>query len=626
MCGIAGYILKQPIFTPHPASAALLSGIAPRGPDDEGVCVALRHQKTFFVFSTRRSHPDVANIIPLWKTSPLEHDSAFFHTRYSIIDTSAGGHQPFVSRDGTCAAVFNGEIYNYLELREALMGEGVVFLTSSDTEVLVEGFRHWGKALWPKLNGFWSVVIMDTRDGSVVFSRDRLGVAPLYVRETDEGIFFSSLIESLCAVADRPHLNTELLHDFVDLGIKDTDGRTVYDGIVSLPPAVVMTLPLGRYSLKLSEVNVFWRLPESTASIKDFSFNDAVRMFRELLFDAVRLRLRSDVRVGFELSGGLDSSSIVAVAAELTKQKLTTYTLKVNGRDEEPFARAMLKKYALDYRVIVGLEVELRREIEGFSRVMEEPYDTPANYLHHVMLKRMKAEGIAVVLTGAGGDEALAGYEASFWPTAYREWRASIGGQWPADWYEFCRRFRTVDEAHVTFENYARAFHRRMGVEDKQVFGRVSAVKALSFSGLRRYHFTTALLPYYLRSTDHYTMNIPVEHRFPLLDYRLVEFGVRLPMQYLFKNGWTKYILRKAMEPYLPKEIVWRRQKFGFPFAYHDYFSGKSQEWRLYLEKAVSMGFHDAACGYEVLAEVNPLLLWRLIAVGAWYMTQESVA
>jgi asparagine synthase (glutamine-hydrolysing) len=623
VCGIAGYILKTPV-TQHPAGDILLNAIRQRGPDDEGICLVHRGLKAVHYLSTERTCQGAPGLLGRRGGVQPWHDAAFFHTRYSVIDPTFGGHQPFVSADGQCTVIFNGEIYNYIELRDALGREGIVFKTSSDTEVLAEGYRLWGAGLWPRMNGFWAAVIVDRRDCSVLFSRDRMGVAPLYVRETDEGLFFSSVIDSLRHIGRRPHVNRDVIQDFIETGVKDTDGRSVYEGIVSLPAAAVCSLSPEAATLAAARAEVYWRLPDSLVTPADLPFNAAVRSFRDLFFDAVRLRLRSDIRVGFELSGGLDSSSIVAAAAELSGTPLTTYTLKVPGRNEEPFARAMLKKHALDYRVIDGDESGLRAGVEGFARVMEEPYDTPANFLHHQMLKKIKQDGFGVILTGAGGDETLAGYEASFWPLAYREWRARASGRWPADWYEFCRRFRTVDQARATFRSYGRAVARRMCGDPAAAFGRVPAEKQLSFAGLRRYHFTTALLPYYLRSTDHYTMNIPLEHRFPLLDHRLVEFGLRLPIEYLFKDGWTKYILRKAMQGYLPPEITWRRQKFGFPFAYHAYFAQRSAEWQHYLKITAAMGFNEASAGYDVLARVNPLLLWRLISVGVWYGVDEG--
>ncbi len=624
MCGIAGYILKRAIDRPLAVSRALLSEIRRRGPDDEGVCLIDRAEKRVYSFATDRSHVAVTAELPSWECDPVGHDCALFHTRYSIIDTSAGGHQPFQSQDGSCIAVFNGEIYNYLELKEELSEKGVHFRTASDTEVLLEGYAYWKEDLWAKLNGFWAVALYDRRDGSIVLSRDRLGVAPFYVRETSEGIFFSSLIEPLKAVAGRPRINLPVVSLFIEQGVKDTDGRTFYEGIYSLLPAVAFHLLPGMGQIKQARVKEYWRLPDTHEVLTDISFTEAVETFRDLFFDAVRLRLRSHVNLGFELSGGLDSSSVVAAAAELSGKKLTAYTLKVRGCDEEPFARAMLKRYSLDYRVVADLEANLSGGAEAFASVMEEPYDNPANFLHHELLKRMKCEGISVILTGAGGDEVLAGYEASFWPSAYREWRGRRGELLSAEWYEFRRRFLTVSETQKTMSSYCKALQRMvMPWKKPKPVGRTGILKR-SYAQERRYHITTALLPYYLRSTDHYTMNIPLEHRFPFLDYRLVEFGVRLPPEYLFKDGFTKFILRKAMEPYLPREILWRKKKFGFPFAHKEYFLGRGSDWDVHLKRAQGLGLFDAQCSYDVLAVEDQHLLWRLLSTGVWLKSVEG--
>ncbi|MBF0620229.1 MAG: hypothetical protein HQL19_08695 [Candidatus Omnitrophica bacterium] len=182
----------------------MLALIRPRGPDDEGACLIARQDANFKLFATEHSNPLVQEALPrLAADASFGHDAVFVHTRFAVIDPSSKGHQPYVSADGNVVGVFNGEIYNYVELREALKKEGGVFQTFSDTEVLVEGYRIWGQALWPRMNGFWAVALYDRRDQKIVLCRDRLGVAPLYWRETEEGVFFSSLIGPLLSVGGR---------------------------------------------------------------------------------------------------------------------------------------------------------------------------------------------------------------------------------------------------------------------------------------------------------------------------------------------------------------------------------------------------------------------------------------
>jgi asparagine synthase (glutamine-hydrolysing) len=631
MCGISGYILKERQQGAAVEVVSLMAGVRLRGPDDEGVCLIDRFEQKIHSFSTDNTHPTAALSVHALGTSLPLHDVAFVHERFSIIDLSPGGHQPFLSQDGSCAVVFNGEIYNYIELRDALAAEGITCWTASDTEVLVEGWRHWRHGLWPRLNGFWAAAIYDARDNAVILCRDRLGVAPLYYRETERGLYFSSLIDPLRKVAPAAdELDRDVVQGFLDTGLKDHDGTTAYSSVRSLPCATAVTFDHGQgVGMREARAHVYWHIPAVPLTENDISFKDAVKAVQDTLMDAVRLRLRADVPVAFELSGGLDSSSVVAMAAGMMGQKLTAYTIKVRGRDEEPYARAVAKRFGIDHRVLTDVENDLSRNAEGFSRVMEEPYDTPANYMHHVMLKRIKADGFHVVLTGAGGDESLAGYEASFWPSAGRALRRQGAGCFcQAEWYEFCRRFRSWSGVKKVFSGYARACCRlagrkvlpaRQAISPSRAQEYMNVCAGSDFYAQRLFHVQVGLLPYYLRSTDHYTMNIPLEHRFPLLDYRFLELGMKMPASYLFRGGWTKYVLRQAMKGQLPPSVLWRKNKMGFPFDFKSYFIGRSAEFEKYLKTLETSGFLRAGeADYATLALTDPVRLWRMISVGIW--------
>jgi asparagine synthase (glutamine-hydrolysing) len=375
--------------------------------------------------------------------------------------------------------------------------------------------------------------------------------------------------------------------------------------------------------------------------VKDISFEQAVKQYRETFFSAVELRLRADVKVAFELSGGLDSSSVVAAAAILRKNNVTTYTADVKGADEVRYARSVIQRYPIDYHILENLEDDLVCDYKDFAKVMEEPFDNPNAYTHHRMLRIMKADGVNVVVTGAGGDEVLAGYESSYWPRAYRElrqegWRSYLH----ADWYEFCRRFKTWKTARATLRHYGvDPFKKIFKLEgqDGSPADRLSLAtnaarhtkhyNEMSFHQRALYHFNVALVPFYMRSSDHFTMGIPVEHRFPLLDYRMVELGLRLPVQYLFNGGWTKYILRKAMEPYLPKKILWRRKKSGFFFPYGDYLKAKKDVYAPMLNQLRKINFPiDEFSPYDQLCQMDPVMLWRMVSTAMWVELNGAVS
>lgn len=633
MCGIAGYFLKNPVEYTSKNINLLLNSIRQRGPDDEGLCLIDRQRKSSQLYKTDLTVPSIAADLPHVNLdeATINHNLALIHTRYAIIDLTAAAHQPFVSGDNSIVAVFNGEIYNYIELRNELSARGVNFRSTSDTEVLIEGYRAWGDTLWGKMNGFWAVALYDFKNDRIVFSRDRIGVAPLYYREMPQGFFFASAIQSLIDIEPKGiDLNDDVVLGFGQTGIKDHDNSTCYKQIKSLPASTTVVFHSNQYRLSEAAQRKYWDFPDTRMTPDDIPFGEAVEKYRKTFFSAVELRLRADVKVAFELSGGLDSSSVVAAAAMLRNSDITTYTASIEGADEEPYARAILNRYPVDYRVLNGLEGGFENDYDSFSRLMEEPYDNPNDYTHYKMLQKMKGDGISVVVTGAGGDEILAGYESSFWPTAYRELKSN-GFFWSADWYEFCRRFKTLNQSRRTLRHYVvdlPGFISSRFLSQKEPSQKHTPTRALeyqrrysrlSFHEQTLYHFNIALVPYYMRSSDHFTMGIPIEHRFPLLDYRMIELCLQMPIAYFFKNGWTKYLLRKAMEPYLPRKILWRRKKMGFTFPFRQYLSCNRSTFEPLLKHLNVIGFPINEFGnYNYLLKTDPPLLWRLLSIAIW--------
>ncbi|MEO8327379.1 MAG: asparagine synthetase B, partial [Nitrospirota bacterium] len=372
MCGIAGYLLKAPSEGASIKIPILLDSIRQRGPDDEGVCLISRKNNKARFYQTERTLPTLESPLePLGHgPSKICHDLALIHTRYSIIDLTSGGHQPFVSSDGSIVLIFNGEIYNFLELRRDLSNLGVSFRTSSDTEVLIEGYRMWGHQIWSKLNGFWAVALYDFSTRSFSLSRDRLGVAPLYYRETREGLYFASSIRGLVEIEPETiEIDQDKVIGFIQTSLKDFDDSTFYQQIKSVSPASVMTFEHGTGKVQDSKIFQYWTLPSARLSTNDLSLEDAVGFYRETFFNAVEIRLRADVKVAFELSGGLDSSSIVAAAAILRNSEITTFTIHVSEENEEPYARSMLEKYpGIDYRVLSDTEDSFLSESRGFLK------------------------------------------------------------------------------------------------------------------------------------------------------------------------------------------------------------------------------------------------------------------
>lgn len=647
MCGIAGYVLNADASPSVRRVRSLLQAISSRGPDDEGVAYACRSTGAVSLHCAEKTAPGPQRQLPHYASRAAlpRHDVGLLHARYSIIDLSPAAHQPFVSQDRSIVAILNGEIYNYIELRDELRGHGVAFRSASDTEVLVEGYRVWRDDLWPKLNGFWAVALFDATTRSVVLSRDRLGIAPLYYRETEEGVFFASAILPLTAIhPKRTKPNPEVVQGFIETSMKDFGNDTCFESVRVVPAATVVKLPEGVFRVSEGEHSTYWSLPSDPLSPADLSLADAVAQYRELFIDAVKIRLRADVPVAFELSGGLDSSSIVGAAAALGRDDITAYTIRVPEADEEPFARSVCRRHGITHRVLDDVEDTFADDAGGFAAIMEEPYHSPNIYTHYRMRRLMKAAGVSVVLSGSGGDEVLAGYEHLLWPKAradlIRRGRltAALGyelsrsagtaagvmravrerAQWLArgvrrhgtrPWAYVRRRIESFGQqsppAHETAPSRAERLHHGFA--------------ALSSHEQRLYQFRVGLLPYYLMSNDRFTMAIPIEQRFPFLDYRLVEFGLRLPVEYLFRNGWSKYVLRKAMAPFLPSDVVWRRRKFGFPFPHRRFLKAHATAFAPLVDRVVKEGLvRNGALGYQEALASDPTRLWRICATGLW--------
>lgn len=650
MCGIAGYVLQTPIKHSHLVQS-LLEPIRQRGPDDEGCCLVNRQHNHLTHFRTHKTSIESGKDYNNIEAQPdiNEHHIGLIHTRYAIIDLSPGGHQPFSSADDSLVAIFNGEIYNYLEIRSELAALGVNCLTSSDTEVIVEGYRVWGDSLWSKLNGFWAVALYDRNSDKLVLSRDRLGVAPLYYRETRNGLYFASSIQSLVNIDSvTATIDTDKLLGFISTGMKDFNDSTFYCEIRSIPAATTISLASSIISIAEATSFCFWRYPKNRLSTRDIKFSEAIEMYRDTFFNAVEIRLRADVKVACELSGGLDSSSIVAAAALLRSNKITTYTIKVPEYDEEPYAKLILEKYPIDYRVLVDPEETFFTDVNSFTKLMEEPYHSPNIYTHFKMRSAMKRDGVSVVLSGSGGDEVLAGYEGPFLLRALEElWHTEDGAQ--AMKYIIARGNTVLreivksefDTAPQTWKRLNRSLKfarnvlwRRFKASRSSNLSSTtmptaavyqSRYESLSFHEQVLHHFQVAMLPYYLRSNDHFTMAIPLEQRFPFLDYRMVELGLQLPVAYLYKDGWTKYILRKAMEPYLPAGIVWRKYKMGFPFPYERFLSQHRERFEPMLKDIEEFSIPSLQfSSYEKLLTDNAVQLWRMCSVAIWLKSVRS--
>lgn len=542
MCGISGIISKDWTSIDKNELKRINDIIFHRGPDSEG----------FY----------------------LHNNLGFGHRRLSILDLSPLGHQPMNYLDKYCIT-YNGEIYNYIEIRAELLQNGYLFVSESDTEVILAAYDFWGISCLNKFNGMWSFAIHDLEKDIVLFSRDRFGIKPFYYKEDDSQFVFGSEIKQLLN-SDKPNLlNENILLESMLTHIDNHTEETYFKGIYSLPSSSYMI-----YDLKTNErtIDKYYKLSINT-EIQNKTEEELVLEFKDLFSDAIKLRLRSDVVVGTSLSGGLDSSAISAIAsAEYTKKSKEKF-IAINAKsiddrnDESVFAKIVADKLNLDLNVVMPTYEDFLKTIDDVIYTQEEPFGSPSMFMGWHVFQKARELNCTVMLNGQGSDEILLGYERYFTSTL-----------------NFNKPFSQLKEIINQNKNsrlsllntlgyyvYFRSFFiRKMRLKNKSLlkseykkskyfnFVKKSSESYSTPYKLQQFEITELQLPHLLRYEDRNSMRHSIETRLPFLDYRLVEFCVSLPLSLKIKEGWTKYILRKGINDLLPESIVWRKNKFGF--------------------------------------------------------------
>ncbi len=561
-----------------------------RGPDDEGYLlgrfpdgVATPSAGPETVPSLRASLPPVSEA-----AAAQDFSLAFGHRRLSIIDCTPAGHQPMADSSGMLWVIYNGEIYNYIELRAELEGKGHVFHTRSDTEVLLAAYAEWGRACLDRFNGMWAFCVWDRRRGELFCARDRFGIKPLYYRY-DESLFaFASEIKGLLAASPvAPTVNDAIAYDYLAFDLLDHTPETMVAGILQLPPGHWLMLD-GHGQLTLQR---YYTLPYTT---DDGPADDAVieRLgadYRELLTDAVRLRLRTDVPLGSCLSGGLDSSSIVCAMSRLlaasddgaTQQRTFTAAYDDAAYDERRFAEQVVTATGVQATYTFPRADELWDELVAIAWHQDEPFRSTSIYAQWCVMRAVRSGGVTVILDGQGGDELFAGYT-TYYPiflkellrrgqlaTFREEVVASAPGLGRSPWrltaksasvfYEPLRRLRPARARGIDLlqADFAGAHRRR----------RAMWRAARSTSDLQARLWADQVqfsIPQLLRYEDRNSMAFSVEARLPFLDYRLVEWAFAQPARVKLHRGWTKYVARKGASGLCPESIAWRTDKMGF--------------------------------------------------------------
>ena len=497
------------------------------------------------------------------------------HQRLAIIDLSAAGAQPMLSPSGRSLLTYNGEVYNYLELRGELEKRGVVFRTRTDTEVIAAACEEYGiEQALQLMNGMWAFVWINLEERRIFIARDRFGVKPLYLCQRDDLFAFASEIKTLVrALRLRCAVNARAVATYLKALQQDTSEETFFEGVVKLAAGHYAELD-GAAGTPVPRISRYWTLDGAGEPPSERA---AIEETHALLADAARLRLRSDVPVGVLLSGGLDSSAIAALVNErLGPDSDLTFISAVSddpATDESPFIYTVARHLARPIRE-VRLEFPREQILPLIGRVTEqcdEPIGAFSCVAQNLLMQKARELGVTVLLSGQGADEVFCGYRKY---AAFQLQALARAGHWLAAMRLFAgfvqqgtvlRQFNMADARRYLPQWTA---PRIPDVAGPALQGQPLLCPPLgSRDDLRdrqRADVESLSIPALTHWEDRNSMAWSHEVRNPFLDFRLVRFGINLPMNLKIRSGWTKYVLRRAVQSSLPPSIVWRRDKRGF--------------------------------------------------------------
>lgn len=584
-------------------------------------------------------------------------DVVFGHTRLKILDLSERANQPMKSEDGRIVMVFNGEIYNYVELRAELEQRGATFRSSSDTEILLEGYRVFGEHIVDRIHGMFAFCIWDKASQKLVLARDRTGKKPLfYSGDAHVGFRFGSSVQAIIASGQAATFDVDALPSFLVFGGARAP-RTFFKGIFQLPPATLMVLERG----KPSRTRRYWTPPFGKPPIP-YDDDEAVTEFRRLFELSLKRRLRSDVPVGAFLSGGLDSSCVVAVMASMSPKPVRTYTLGFAldpAFDESHFARLVAHRFGTSHT-----ELELTPQSFDTVERLIEMHDGPfgdSSAVPTAFISSIARRDVSVVLSGDGGDELFAGYKL---------FRAIENSERvPKQALRALQSLLELAPDHSTFSStLAKGVHytkrallpmpeqllgwqSHFGMQldavihpdlltslpvdeplrqSRELFGELP--KATSpLAQMLYYNFMTYLPDDLLVKADRASMMHALEIRSPFLDTDLIEFAARLPDRLRRRGSTTKWLLRRAYGHMLPAELL-RRRKMGFGVPLATWFRGDLRDYvqghldgSSPLYKYVRKGFVDGMLHEHFDKRIDRgLPLWALLTLSIWLKKHES--
>jgi len=582
MCGIVG------ISGYHPELVSEMNDrLAHRGPDDEGMLVDER--------------------------------ISLAHRRLAVLDLSDRGRQPMVY--GDLAIVYNGEVYNYRQLRRELEHVGEPFVSDTDTEVVLRAYARWGTGFLEKLNGMFALAIYDKARGTLLLARDRMGIKPLYYSNRDSRWMFASEIKALLPALRSTELDRGALVDYLTYRFVPDD-KTLFKGVRRLNPGHYMTIDLDTGS---SACHSYWHIDYVPNSM---SIDENAERVRDMLRDAVRRRLVADVPLGVYLSGGLDSSALVALMAEVADRPLQTYTVTFGDSplSEAAYAKTIADRFGTRHREI-NVETDAVRVLPDVVRHLDEPIGDAATIPMYLMAQETKKH-VTVVLSGEGSDELFAGYEkykvlyySRLLPPAPRAFRSGKAGRVNA----------------LSDRNQARKYRRFAAVFDEREMdnlltfpiGKESLFDLTKYfstgnplNNLLNFDMATWLPNDLFVKADKMTMAHAVELRVPFMDHELVEFAATIPADQKMVWGKDKMVYRRAVQPLLPWTIV-RRKKQGFSIPLKKWMADGLREYAIDVAGSTDMPELDKTTVERVIDDAardvfTRRQFWTILFLTAW--------
>jgi len=605
VCGIVGRVNFNQKGIDEVQIRAMMQKIKHRGPDDEGLFI--------------------------------NNGVGLGFVRLSIIDLSKAGHQPMFSDDRRYIIIFNGEVYNYIELREELKELGYKFKSNSDTEVVLKSYQEWGEKALDRFNGMWAFVIYDTKTEEIFGARDRFGIKPFYYYKDENSFIFASEIKALKEAIDIPlSINEQSLFDYLSFNRTDYSNRTFYAQIYKLPHA---------HSFKITKsgefkLNRWYNLKERCNKQKDISSKEYLELFKSSL----KLRMRSDVPIGVCLSGGIDSSSIVAtLSKELNIKDLRSFSAvyKSGERGDEREYIEHMRDFVGSMNFTHPTAQSLFEDLEDFIKNQDEPFPTTSIYAQYKVMELAKKD-VKVTLDGQGADEQLAGYT-YFYGFYFKELLTSLSllRLFEEIYYYFKLqkslfaikafiffllpsklklKLKVKKLSYIKSEFYKR--HSLSNILTDELYGS----KSLRESLINHFEYK---LEHLLKWEDLNSMRFSIEARVPFLDYRLVEQSLSLKSNYYIQKGVTKYILRESMKSILPEKIRKRYDKIGFAtpeakWFREEFFMEKieailknpTETFKRYIDTKVALEMYQKHLRGEIDCSKD---IWKWINLDLWF-------